>query len=215
MANAWATATSSAEGAWYVWTRSTASSTATTTDPWPDWCGNSTTSSTVSVTSSSETTWLYWSQDGGYQVTPPARAETEEARVERLRLAEESAARWKAKAEEEKKAREAAEARAEALLVENLSEEQRADYRKHRHFVVHGRRARYRIRYGRSGNIDVVGRDGKIVHRLCAHPLETVPNPDTMLAQKLMLEHDEDGFERLANRHHIYDGPAAVLPALH
>lgn len=35
----------------------------------------------------------------------------------------------------------------------------------------------------------------------CAHPGELVPDADTMLAQKLMLEADEPAFLRVANRH--------------
>lgn len=213
------TTTSSTGETWIRWCSSTASTTSTSTDSWQVWCDASTTTSTTS------TVWLYWNEDVGQytEARQPARVETEEQRAERLRQAEANAARWKAEAEEsakraeaERLRREAAEARAEALLLEHLSEEQRADYRKHRHFVVHGRRARYRIRYGRSGNVDVVNRDGRISHRYCAHPEECVPNPDTMLAQKLMLESDEDAFARIANRHSDYGASGApVLPALH
>lgn len=217
------TTTSSTGETWIRWCSSTTSTSATisTSETWSTWCDASTTASTCS------TVWMYWNEESGQYTQaaqpPPARVENEEQRAERLRQAEERAARWKAeaeesakRAEEERQRREAAEARAEKLLLEHLSDEQRADYRKHRHFVVHGRRARYRIRYGRAANIDVVNRDGRISHRYCAHPYECVPNPDTMLAQKLMLESDEDAFARIANRHSDYGSNGApVLPALH
>jgi hypothetical protein len=50
-------------------------------------------------------------------------------------------------------------------------------------------------------NVDVVCKDGKVLHRLCAHPADFVPNPDTMLAQKLYLEHQEEAFVKIANIH--------------
>lgn len=53
---------------------------------------------------------------------------------------------------------------------------------------------------GTVANVHVLDAEDKISHRLCAHPLR-VPQGDVMLAQKLMLEHDEEGFVKLANRH--------------
>ena len=72
--------------------------------------------------------------------------------------------------EEEKIKREAAEKRGEQLLLDNLSKKERIEYLEKQHVIVHGRTNRYRIRRGRTGNVDVIGRDGRITHRLCAHP---------------------------------------------
>lgn len=59
---------------------------------------------------------------------------------------------------------------------------------------------RYRIDRGRSQNVRLVEETtGKVVRTYCAHPVEAVPDPDTMLAQKLMLETDEAAFLRIAN----------------
>lgn len=56
---------------------------------------------------------------------------------------------------------------------------------------------------GTVANVHVLDAKNKVSHRLCAHPLR-VPQGDVMLAQKLMLEHDEEGFVKLANRHLAY-----------
>lgn len=113
----------------------------------------------------------------------------------------------------EEKAREAA-ARAETLLLSILSERQREELHRDKAFVVEGRHARYRIRRGWSGNVDVIGRDGRIQRRLCAHPVIHVPNADNMAAQKLMLETNEDEFLRIANPMHWDIPPHPVLPAM-
>lgn len=93
-----------------------------------------------------------------------------------------------------------ADKRAEALLVENLTAEQAAQYRQLRRFdVVVGER-RYRIRLGWAGNVDCVDERGRALERYCIHPVEAVPYADNLLAQKLMLEMDEAQFLRVANR---------------
>jgi len=93
--------------------------------------------------------------------------------------------------------------RARELLLSHLTDEQRRTFENNGWFVVEGGRTggRYRIRQGYAGNVDVL--DGDLVsHKLCAHadPV-AVPWPDQMLAQKLMLEIDEDDFLAIANRH--------------
>jgi hypothetical protein len=114
----------------------------------------------------------------------------------------------------EQEARRTAEERAEKLLTENLSGRQLAGYRQTGTIVVHGRHARYRIRGGRSMNIDVVDKRGKVSHRLCAYPGEPIPQADTMLAQKLWLEGNEDEFLRVAITHQALQANEQVLPAL-
>lgn len=95
---------------------------------------------------------------------------------------------------------EAAE-KAEKILTENLTEEQKAQLARDRFFVVRGSKGRnYRVNRGRARNIEVLDENGKAVERLCAHPGIHCPDADTMLAQKLMLETDEDAFQRIANR---------------
>ena len=93
-------------------------------------------------------------------------------------------------------------ARAEELLLANLSRRQRTEYRRCQHFHVRGPSGcRYRIERRRVANIVLLHRDGSPSERLCVHPIEGVPDEDTMLAQKLWIE---GGMEReligLANR---------------
>lgn len=149
---------------------------------------------------------------GGYHQYPQPTPETAEQRADR----EARYAAAQRQAEEERARRIAAEKRAEELLVQNIALEERKRYREHGHIFVKGRSGcRYRIRKGRTGNVDVIDRDGRITHRLCAHPGENVPDCDTMLAQKLMLEVDDEAFIRLANRHEHHGDRNPVMPALH
>lgn len=109
----------------------------------------------------------------------------------------------------------AAEKRAAVLLESVLSPQECKRLADSGYFVVRGRSGcRYRIRRGRAGNIDVVDKEGFITARLCAHPVLCVPDSDTMLAQKLMLEHDEAAFLKVANRTPITRGERRILEAL-
>lgn len=102
-----------------------------------------------------------------------------------------------------------AQHRARELLLEHLTPEQRQTVKDHGWFVVEGKRQRYRIEThrGYAGNVvalgrrDLFGRDSAI-QRYCAHCDPGVaPGHDQFLAQKFMLEHAEDDFLRIANRH--------------
>jgi hypothetical protein len=95
--------------------------------------------------------------------------------------------------------RASARMRALSLLLDQMTDEQRATYHEHGHFS----KTMYRIR-GQSfaGNVDVLTVDGRVSMRLCAHAnANEIPLPDQLLAQKLMLEFNEDEFLRIANRH--------------
>lgn len=141
----------------------------------------------------------YWSPEARINA-PPSQEELEAQRAE--------AARYRRERDE-------ANARAERLLVENLSLRQRDEYHRNGWFVVFGRnRMRYRIRKGTIGNIDVVNPAGDVVHRLCAHIAEQVPDADNMLAQKLLLEHDDESFHRMANVHSLTLPMQGALPPL-
>lgn len=91
--------------------------------------------------------------------------------------------------------------RAEALLLSTLNEEQREEYQRLRRFHVETDTRIYRIQYGRAGNVKVVHTKDAEFHleALCLHPTDRVPNPDTMLAQKLLLEANEAEFREIAN----------------
>jgi hypothetical protein len=94
---------------------------------------------------------------------------------------------------------ELARAKAKSLLLENLSIEQREMYERHGFFEIeaHSRR-RYRIHCNSVvANIYRLDDGG----RFCAHCDSNLPYEDHFLAQKLMIEYEEETFLRIANRH--------------
>lgn len=208
-----------------------ANNTATLNSIWTGWINDDARSTYITQTATS-TVWTYWvnsttsctttaSDYHNVRVRDPSPRRPPEpvlTEAQRRMAALNQAAATRRRAEEQAAlvARaEAAEKRAEQLLVENLSLKQREEYLRHKAFTVHGRIARYRIRRGRSGNVDVVNEQGILTHRLCAHPGAQVPDCDTMLAQKLMLEHDEHAFVRRANVHPALSGHQRVMEPLH
>lgn len=102
----------------------------------------------------------------------------------------------------ERHARElAARARAERLLLANLTAEQRETLLGRGFFEVKAKSGqRYKIGRSTHGNIVRLDDRGVAVARLCAQP-SGVPVDDAILAQKLALETDEAAFLRVANVH--------------
>lgn len=153
----------------------------------------------------SEGHWVLWNQvyvTTTVTVTGNAwgRPEAELSEIE-LQLRREFEAEQRVRAEIDAKAALEAKVRARALLAENLSAAQRESLAKARHFIVHspdGER-RYEINQGRAGNVYLLDVEGKRIKRLCIHPTISCPDEDTMLAQKLLLEADEERFLRVAN----------------
>lgn len=101
-------------------------------------------------------------------------------------------------------ARSKANDRAENLLRENLSAAQREELTLKGFFTLKtiqpsGEERVYRIGRGRSRNVQQVDASGRVLKTLCAHPTANVPDADTMLSQKLMLETQETDFLRIAN----------------
>lgn len=199
------TATSTAgtsSGVWQVWI----STSATADEIWSGWT-TATSSTAAVITNDRAGAWTYWVTTNEpiidyvrQEPTPrpymqrPSPEDVARQRIERERRE----AEWRA---EQARAAEA-EKRAEELLLASITKRQKAQYRKFAWFTVRGASgAQYRIRKGRIGNVDVVEPSGAIVGRLCAHPRDGVPDCDTMLAQKLMLEVDDAAFLRVANRH--------------
>lgn len=80
-----------------------------------------------------------------------------------------------------------AERVADELLLSQLSPEQREEYQRLQRFHVVADGKTYRIRRGWAGNIDLI-EDDRVAERWCVHPARTVPVPDNLLAQKLMIE---------------------------
>ena len=201
---------------WYFWNASgTTSAITTASSTWNQWTSATTTSATTA-----STIWVDWvggtcsNKIYAQEYHEPVKRSAEDlARMAREQ--NEREAKFAAERDAERELRIAAEAKAEKLLLENLTLKQREEYKKDKLFVVHGRSGRrYRIRPQRTGNVDVIDRFGKIEHRLCAHTREDIPIADNMLAQKLMLEHDEHYFLHIANRHSSFGNQEVVLPAL-
>jgi hypothetical protein len=125
------------------------------------------------------------------------RSETPQERQERqIRLELQ-----RTKAEQARVLRDAADKRAERLLLQFLSSDQEVQYRASRYFEVLSKDGmrRYRIRRGWAGNVTVIDPKGREVEQLCIHPNVSVPPEDNLLAQKLLLEADEEKFRRTAN----------------
>lgn len=97
---------------------------------------------------------------------------------------------------------EAAETRAQGLLLSLLDQTQRAQWERERAFVVRVGARRYRIRMGVAGNVDLLGQDGQVEEQLCCHLSGNLPRSDHMVAQLLTLRHNEGEFRRLANIHY-------------
>lgn len=173
---------------WNYWTTSGTSSTITTYPAWDNWV----TQGTYQVYQVSSSPWVY--------TDPRTPEQIEWDRLEAERQADE----WRAKADAMAAEKAAAAARAQVLLEENLSEEQRKQLADNNWFEVVTPKAKYRIRRGWAGNVDRIGDDGRAHDRYCIHPSEEVPHEDNMLAQKLLLEADEDTFLRIANRSPAY-----------
>ncbi|MBI2319066.1 MAG: hypothetical protein HYU75_19240 [Betaproteobacteria bacterium] len=97
----------------------------------------------------------------------------------------------------------AAPDRAEQLLLEYLTPEQRGTYWRYGRFIVRGQSGRRYSVWARDPlycNVCELGDHGQILWRLCAHAAIDVPVGDHLLTQKLMLEHHEAEFRRIANR---------------
>jgi hypothetical protein len=88
------------------------------------------------------------------------------------------------------------------LLKQNLTPAQRQQYERYGYFDTVGGKSgkRYRIRHGRSMNIEQLDKNGRRVCGWCFFPHGNLVAGDVMLAQKLALELYETEALRIANR---------------
>lgn len=128
----------------------------------------------------------------------PRRAEEDE-RTRRLRALE---------AAQAEAARDAAQARGMALLRENLTPAQLAQYDEHRFFDVVGSATgkRYRIHHGRQQNIHELDKAGRPVQGWCFLVAGNLVEGDVMLAQKLGLELEEEKVLNVAVKFTVTQG---------
>lgn len=186
---------------WTSWNSQTASSYSITNEgtvlvTWEAWNTINTlttgTPSTLEIGYSNANIWVRWAGQVG-QVTPQVAAAAVASREQyRQELIEAEAERA------------AAQERAQRLLRESLSPKQLEEYSMHGHFFIDvlsksGQRRRYKINKGRARNVQEVDQSGRVIKHFCAHPSMMCPDEDTMLAQKLMLEAEEEAFLRIAN----------------
>jgi len=199
---------------WIVATSTNYTSSTTSVDPWQGWATNITTAATDvwvewnnATDCNTDQVWVRW-VDGVRDQTIITRGRrrgmTDEqwAQYEADRRAEQE--RYEAQIKKEREARKEAERKAEEILLAHLSFAQREEYQKKGYFLVYLPNGRiYRIKKARHGNVELVEPDeqGRLVRveNLCVHPSVQCPDQDTMLAQKLILEANEDHLRQVAN----------------
>jgi hypothetical protein len=184
---------------WAQWVFYTTASTANSTaiEAWPEWAFQATTTAT-DTTFTITNVWPAWAAQ--QWIVPLQRWVNQQPIEEYEAELEEHRRAAAAVAAERKAEREAAVARAEELLKENLDAQQREDYETLQAFLVKAESgSTYRIHKGLAGNIDLLSEDGEVLGRYCIHIGSEYPVPDNLLAQKLWLEHDEQEFQRIGN----------------
>lgn len=183
---------------------------------WQRWATSNNTATTASITcSDSAAPWYRWNYV--WEIgTEPAKPITIAPRERSARIAADLEVRRRREEREARNARLVAEeqaravaaaaagARAEKLLRSALTADQRQCLEARGFFYTMGADGHmYRIKRGRCNNVervDVAQPSRPPVERLCAHPGLFVPDADTMLAQKLMLECDPAAFRKIANK---------------
>lgn len=205
--------TSTATNVWRIW--ATTAATTATCGAWECWTNGTYADSTNCYTSSTTATtvWRVWANQQTWvrchvydyaapptpELTPEqkkaAAAQAERQRIENDRIRAENARLAAIEAERQRIAAE----RADELLREHLDHQQRDELEKAKRFhVVSQKGKRFRIDRGSHGNVFELDDKERPSRRFCIQP-PGVPHGDAMLAQKLLLETDEDAFRRIAN----------------
>ena len=150
---------------------------------WSHWINSSTTSTSSAI-------WPGWVHaQSRVEITAEQRAAREQADRE-----------YAAQRERERAATAEAKAKAEKLLQSALTDAEKTELRDRGFFTCRSRKGNlYRVYRGSHGNVKRLDPTGKKeIEKLCVQP-PAVPEGDCMLAQKLHIEHDEDGFRKTAN----------------
>ena len=174
---------------------------------------------TIITAGSSNNTWSNWSTENdtsisngtraGWNATvtgititsnvfrqpEPAPVQTPAQRAEATRREQDRQREYRRQERE----RAAAKLRASKLLMSTLTAEQLTEYKRANEFKLYTNGRCYLVRQGRAGNVFLLDEQGNRVRKYCAHPIDSVPDEDTMLAQKLLLETDEQAFLQMAN----------------
>ena len=181
---------------WHDWTGTTSTITTSastySTDVFTYWVTDSTTTAT-------DTIYTTWTNE--YNQIATFRANESLRTLERQRIEYERNLQLQKEYAEKQKKQLEARRKAKILLLEHLDMEQFKDFQKEGFFFVKSPSGRlYRIREGRSINIDLMKDNSRseVEKRLCGHPEIMCPNEDTMLAQKIYLEKLENNFLGIA-----------------
>lgn len=96
-----------------------------------------------------------------------------------------------------------AEERADSLVQSVLSAEEYAKLRRDGYLDIPSSAFPHRVyRIPAGAGTVMVLEYGKCVARLCAHPTEPIPDRESVVVHKLMIEGDEMGYLRTANHIH-------------
>lgn len=168
----------------------------TASDVWPVWIQD--VQLTTTATAATTNVWPEWVLGHNwYRYENLVNRQLQQIQPQLQQYREEVAERATTAAKERQEASE----RATALLREHLDESQRSSYDLFKEFLVKCQSGKvYRIKKGISGNVNLLNDDGVPIIQFCIHPDVSVPAEDNMLAQKLLLETDEKGFCRIANK---------------
>ena len=188
---------------WHYWASETTTATTASDSVWGYWVDQGTASSTTA-------TWTQWTSNtasGSYVVRATDAWQPVPLTAEQLAALEVKRLEQQ-KLEAERQAKiQAAKQKAEALLLEHLTDEQERAWREERAiFVTSQSGKRFKIKDGRAHNIFELGPDNVPIREYCVHVQPDIPNADNVLAQKLALEHNEDALLRLANSWPMVNG---------
>jgi len=161
---------------------------------WDEWCGTGITSATTNTGD----TWIVWASEAtsnSVMIQNRDFSEEQQKAIDERNEANRIAALKHAEQQKERKAK------AIKLLRDTLDRKQKKDLNKRKHFFVRGGKSGnlYKIKQGRVQNVELVDDRKRTKQRLCAHPQINCPDEDTMLVQKVMIEHMEDHFRDIAN----------------
>lgn len=164
---------------------------------WTTWCLSNT-------ASTSFVTWDTWNRStAATSLGPIAWSQPPETPEEREDFSK-KLAEARRLADERKKRLEAADARAEELLKSVLDAGQREQYEREKRFhVVTTSGRRYRVQPGWGHNVHTLDQHGNPETQFCLVARDRVPLADLMVTQKLLLEHDEAQFLRVANQRSV------------
>lgn len=162
--------------------------TSSSNDIWGTWCSGDT-------ATSAESTWATWATSRRNATVGWAEPTQEELEAQAERQREQEEQRLEAK-----RLKEVADQKALDLLMAFLEDEQLRQLESEGAFIVKTKEREYRIKKGWQGNVEELNKDGIAIASWCIHPKTKVPHQDNMLAQKFLLETNEQTFRRIANR---------------